>query len=1234
MASLILSQTLGKSFGQIGSAIGALIGSQIDNAAINALNGTQKEPSRLSSLKLMSSIDGAPMTKIFGRARVSGQIIWASGFKETQIKRRVGGKTGPKVSTNVYSISFAVGLCEGEIANIGRVWANGKIFDISQTEYRLYNGKTNQDFDPLLEAELGFGNCPRFNNTAYIVFEDLALEEFGDRIPQLSFEVFAKSESADSLETLIEGVCLIPASGEFAYATTINREIILAGKERLINQNQSQKVSDFVCAIENLSRELPNAKSISLVASWFGSDLRAGTCIIAPRVERNQKTTLPDVWNVAGLSRQNAQLVSQIDGKPAYGGSINDKSIIEAINHLRANNFSITFNSFIMMDIPVNNNLAGFEGGNQPAFPWRGRIGFSAAQTGTAAVRSAINAFYGNTLAAHFNVSNGAVAYSGPNEWSYSRFVLHMAALCKAAGGLDAFLIGSELVGLTRAFDENGAFPFVDKLVDLAEQVRAILGANCKISYGADWTEYGAFYHNNNTYFPLDKLWACANIDFIGIDYYAPLSDRRDNSPLTEAEIIANIEGGEGFDYYYQSETARQNNVKTAIIDVTYYEEWVYRQKDIRGFWSNTHYERVNGVKKQAPTQWIAKSKPIRLMEFGVAAIDKGANRPSAFPDAKSSENAMPPFSNGARNDFEQSIAIRTFLKYWRDNNPISNIYSGKMLETNKTHIWAWDARPFPAFPNFSEVWGDFANYEKGHWLMGRTNVSNLAQIFEWALPRAGIENYDCSKISGLIDGYIFENGTARELLEGLMLAFNIEYQNVNGIAHFSNQAKIAHSIETEDLIFSQNSKTETLEIETAADDIQFSALNANKEYEIANFLVLKNKGRKNEIALPIVVGFEIGALIAKNIANAMNAPMRTIDIALPIAKALEFETGDLLSIENIDYRIEAIVWGNDAKISLTRHNPIQNFANQLSQNTALNAPKSFSKPLVFVLDLPYPFVGAGAPKPAIYICQDPFCAPIGIEFQGEIIAQSGQSAILAQTLNYFPASKISQYLNFELEIELIFGAVLLESGTFAFIENNEILDIFRFEARQLIAPLKYKLSKISRGLNGIAVASNIPIGAQLVLLEIGRTDFEISSQFQNLQMDLRLLSSNINPQITYEYEFIYAANVKKPWSITQTSAKRTQSGIEISFSPRALGEFDNWEIEQDLTGRNFALNIRNATQNIIHSAQFSNNLYNYQSEMTDFGAVQTDLDIEIWEIGENNKIGHKTRDQIAIMPL
>ena len=52
-----------------------------------------------------------------------------------------------------------------------------------------------------------------FRGTAYVVFEDLPLGPFGNRAPQLSFEVFRRPPGTTGLEERLEGVCLIPGAG-------------------------------------------------------------------------------------------------------------------------------------------------------------------------------------------------------------------------------------------------------------------------------------------------------------------------------------------------------------------------------------------------------------------------------------------------------------------------------------------------------------------------------------------------------------------------------------------------------------------------------------------------------------------------------------------------------------------------------------------------------------------------------------------------------------------------------------------------------------------------------------------------------------------------------------------------------------------------------------------------------------------------------------------------------------
>ncbi len=146
----------------------------------------------------------------------------------------------------------------------------------------------------------------------------------------------------------------------------------------------------------------------------------------------------------------------------------------------------------------------------QPAYPWRGRIAVTAGNAMTAAARSEIAAFVGVAQPGHFSLAGWTVRYAGPSEWSYRRFVLHQAFLCKRPAGSTPFVIGSEMRGLTTSRDARGSYPFAAELVRLAADVKAVLGPATKVTYAADWSEY--FGHqpadgSGDVAFHLDPLW-------------------------------------------------------------------------------------------------------------------------------------------------------------------------------------------------------------------------------------------------------------------------------------------------------------------------------------------------------------------------------------------------------------------------------------------------------------------------------------------------------------------------------------------------------------------------------------------------------------------------------------------------------------------------------------------------------------------------------------------------------
>ncbi len=227
MASILLNVAGAALLGPVGGAIGAVIGTVIDARLSAALTPEQRvEGARLEDLRVTSATEGAVIPRVYGRMRTGGNIIWATDFREVVTTTRQGGGGkggggggGTRVTEYSYFASFAVAIAEGPIGGIGRIWADGKAFDVPGAILRVHKGAEDQLPDPHIEALEGAGNAPAYRGTAYVVFEELPLERFGNRLPQLSFEVIRPSADPEAAEQLLRAVNIIPSAGEFVYAT-------------------------------------------------------------------------------------------------------------------------------------------------------------------------------------------------------------------------------------------------------------------------------------------------------------------------------------------------------------------------------------------------------------------------------------------------------------------------------------------------------------------------------------------------------------------------------------------------------------------------------------------------------------------------------------------------------------------------------------------------------------------------------------------------------------------------------------------------------------------------------------------------------------------------------------------------------------------------------------------------------------------------------------------------------
>lgn len=1167
---------LGLSMTAVGRFIGASVGRSLDQRLLGQ-GSDVIETGRIERFRLSGAGEGAPIAQVYGRMRVGGHVIWATEFKEHVKKSGGGGKGGPSqptVKAFSYSISIAVALCEGEITGVNRVWADGAEVPVKDLNMQVYYGSQDQQPDPTMEAIEGTGLVPAYRGTAYVVMENLQLASFGNRVPQFSFEV-TRPELADSEDVplAVKGVAVVPGTGEYGLATEpvyltywkFGLElpidwIKLPSKRGVVNVNSPSEQPDFNTSLTQLQDELPNCGATSLVVSWFGNDLRCGSCEIKPKIEQKEFDSDDMPWGVSGLDRETADLVPTIDEQVVYGGTPTDKSVVQAIRRMAAQGLKVMYYPFILMDqLEINGLQDPWTGGpDQPRLPWRGRITLSHApgQSGspdqTPDADSEVADFFGTASAADFGVVDGAVVYSGPDEWGYRRFILHQAALCALAGDVDAFCIGSEMRGLTQIRGANG-FPAVEQLKLLAAECRVLLGTQVKISYAADWSEYFGYHPQDGSgdlYFHLDPLWSDANIDFVGIDNYMPLADWRDGTEHADAHwgtvydtdyLKSNIEGGEGYDWYYASPAARDSQDRVPIDDGAYDEPWVWRYKDIRNWWGQPHHERRAGVRDNAPTSWQPQSKPIWFTELGCAAINKGANQPNKFLDPKSSESSLPHYSNGLRDETIQRQYLRAMLSHWGNdsNNPVSDIYGGQMLDMDHAFVWAWDARPFPWFPANDTLWSDGPNYRRGHWINGRVSARSLASVVTEICNRAGVGQIDTTGLYGVVRGFVEPNiSDGRRALQSLMLAYGFDAIERDGQLVFRMRDGLkAVDIAYEDLAISDEIDGDLSEVRAGeaemAGRVRLRFVLADADHQVAaEEAVLPDEEThavaESEVALAMTRGE--GLQTAERWLAEARVGRDSLRFALPPSK-LSLGAGDIVRLPSKSgptlARIDRVDVMDHQIVDAVRIEPDIYEASDYAEDSVTLRPFTPAMPVMPIfMDLPLMGGDEIAHAPHLALAAEPWTGAVAVydsatDADYSLVDTISAQSVVGITETPFPAAQAGLIDRGDaLQVQLLSGALQSVSDE-ALLSGANLMaigdgtsgnwELFQFRDAQLLSEDRWLVSHRLRGQAGSdgIMPAVWPAGSLVVLLDGAPSQIPLSAAQRRIERHYRIGQAN-----------------------------------------------------------------------------------------------------------------------------
>ncbi len=1272
MATVVLQAAgaaVGSMFGpvgaMIGQAAGAMAGSLIDQSLISSM--TKIDGTHLPSARIAGAEEGTPITRVYGTVRIGGTLIWATRFQEQAKVEREGAKsTGPRVETFSYRANLAIGLCQGSITGIRRVWADGQEIDLTGIEMRLYRGTFSQNPDPLIEAKQGAGKAPAYRGLAYVVFDGLPLDPFGNRIPVFQFEVM---RSVGTLEGRIKAVTLIPGATEHGYAPFKVTEKTGEVEARIINRNQLYAPNDFKAAVDEMLDVCPNLERVAIVVSWFGSDLRAGQCKIEPGVERQSRREESTIWSVSGIGRGSARLISKSGGKPAFGGTPDDQGLIAAIKNLKDRGIKVFLYPFLLMDIPPGNSLASPYGGDsQPRFPWRGRItchpapGQPGSVDQTASAATQIANFIGNANGNDFTRTNSTVTYQG-NDKGYRRLILHYAHLAEAAGGVDGIIIGSELRGLTTVRDQTGQFPFVNALRTLAFDVKAITGPATKLTYGADWSEYFGYHPVDGTgdvYFHLDPLWASPNIDAVGIDNYMPLADWRDedfasqnpDGAVTADDVVnmrANIISGEGFDWYYASDNARALRQRSPITDGLAGKDWVFRFKDIENWWSNRHFNRVNGVESLNPTAWTAQMKPIWFTELGCPAIDRGANQPNVFVDPASSESFTPYFSAGRRSDCMQRRFLDAHLGYWNGSSAPQ-----AMVDPGHIFVWTFDARPVPAFPEDTSLFADGDNWTTGHWLNGRLGAGTLPIILSAILKDHGVTNHDVSAVSGDLSGYV-QGGisSGRQLIEPLLVAFRVDVHEQQGKLIFRSRGAVSapatpisvFADHGDDAFWSEKRSHESDFVsETILDYV--SASNDYEQVSSRSRRLTPGNDRVMRIGLQGVLAEEEATRCAQNLLRDQRLSRRSVTFAIS-PQAIALEPGDVVEIVDGPqgrFQIDRIEGGEMR--SITAHEIGQGdisakFSRTPRRNKGKTAAQAFS-PVIHLMDLPRYKVGNSEDFLVAAITAKPWrsvvlsSSPTTEGYQTRtMVTAPARSGRLTQPLAP-GTSAVFDDAN-KIKIELYWGVLQSSSKIEVFNGANRlgvqsssgVWEIIGFLDALEDAPGRWTVSRLLRGLAGTADAmdAGASVDAPVVVLDGAVVPIGLTSEEAGLSLNIMANATGQAGGQVGPLSFSGGLRAQTPLAPVHLQAIRQPNGdVTIRFIRAGRLDADGWnnvEIPLDEPEEAYLLEIMDGTH-VKRTVDLSTPqwLYTLGQQSADFGSPLVSLTFKIRQKGRKVALG------------
>nr|MCU0882379.1 glycoside hydrolase TIM-barrel-like domain-containing protein [Hyphomonadaceae bacterium] len=583
----------------------------------------------------------------------------------------------------------------------------------------------------------------------------------------------------------------------------------------------------------------------------------------------------------------------------------------------------------------------------------------------------------------------------------------------------------------------------------------------------------------------------------------------------------------------------------------------------------------------------------------------------------------------GARDDQAQRLALEASLNAWRAGpqiNPLSPVYGGPMVDPDRIHLWCWDARPAPWFPGLPHVWADSAHALKGHWLSGRVGLVPLARIVADVCAAAGT---DCSvaAVSGLLEGYVLQGPMrARDLLQPLAAAFGLQASTQGGqlVWQSAGPPQADHILLPESLVQEAGQPLITATI-TRADipaSLTLSALCSGAGGLEPNSITVGEGavGPAISLDLPAVLDRSLARDVACNLLSQAQSTGETLTVTLAPADALQLEPGDRLALAGFGPKVWEVtridgLYPAQAMLSPAASvGSVPRSAGETSVPALAQAP---AKPHLVVLDLPPGLHPGSPPELAVGLFGQPWAGPCKVRVGDRPEADIVRAVTMGALQNALAASPVGLTLAEGINVSL-WGGSLPVSGRGALLEADTVVDIIGWSHTTLVGQGLWRLERVHRGLSGAPMGPALPAGATFVLLDQALVPLALPAGTDGIALDWTV--TDARGVTCAQYHTAHAPIQHRPWSPVRVTAKREEAGVVLGWVRRGNQADAGWG---------------GAEVPAVAAILETNGpgvLYPSARELSDFGAAQATLDLEIAPIAADGLPGGVWRGTVPVV--